>query len=352
MVQKSSISVAGIAGPGDPFAEPEATMETLRLIREKYPKIILCVSTNGLNISPYIPELEKIGVSHVTITVNTINESIGARIYNWIKVKKRIFRGIEGATLLLENQLAAIASLKDHGITVKINSIVIPGINDRHIVDIAKELSKRDADIHNCIPLIPVKGSLFENLLEPNHNTMSGIKAAASAYLPQMKHCQRCRADAAGMITEKNPNYWDKELSDAASKPLNPQEKRPYIGVTTREGILVNQHLGEAKEIAIYTFKDEEAVLIEKRKTSKPGKGDNRWKELSNTLSDCKALLVNGIGNNPQKILEKSGIKINLIEGFISEAVYRVFQGESLDPMSCRMKECGAACTGKGNGCG
>ena len=31
------ITVAGIAGPGDPFANGEQTMETLRLIREKIP---------------------------------------------------------------------------------------------------------------------------------------------------------------------------------------------------------------------------------------------------------------------------------------------------------------------------
>ena len=42
------ISVAGIAGPGDPFANPEETLGTLRLIREKFPHILLCLSTNGL----------------------------------------------------------------------------------------------------------------------------------------------------------------------------------------------------------------------------------------------------------------------------------------------------------------
>jgi len=31
-----NISVVAIAGPGDPFANPEETMETLRLVRKKY----------------------------------------------------------------------------------------------------------------------------------------------------------------------------------------------------------------------------------------------------------------------------------------------------------------------------
>ena len=49
-----NITVAGIAGPGDAFATPEATMETLRLIRERFPEIILCLATNGLKVGPYI----------------------------------------------------------------------------------------------------------------------------------------------------------------------------------------------------------------------------------------------------------------------------------------------------------
>jgi nitrogen fixation protein NifB len=45
--QKKNISVVGIAGPGDPFANPEETMETLRLVREKYPDMLLCIASNG-----------------------------------------------------------------------------------------------------------------------------------------------------------------------------------------------------------------------------------------------------------------------------------------------------------------
>ncbi|MCI5183912.1 MAG: radical SAM protein, partial [Candidatus Electrothrix sp. AW1] len=36
------ISVAGIAGPGDPFANTEETLETMRLIRKEFPDTILC----------------------------------------------------------------------------------------------------------------------------------------------------------------------------------------------------------------------------------------------------------------------------------------------------------------------
>ncbi|MBP5243652.1 MAG: radical SAM protein, partial [Succinivibrio sp.] len=41
------ISVVGIAGPGDTLATPYA-LETFRLIRKEFPKLFLCMSTNGL----------------------------------------------------------------------------------------------------------------------------------------------------------------------------------------------------------------------------------------------------------------------------------------------------------------
>ena len=40
------LSVIGIAGPGDPLANPVRTFETLALIRESMPDIKLCISTN------------------------------------------------------------------------------------------------------------------------------------------------------------------------------------------------------------------------------------------------------------------------------------------------------------------
>lgn len=353
MSQKCPISVAGIAGPGDPFADPEPTLKTMALIREKHRETLLCVSSNGLNILSSVNEIARIGVSHVTITVNAVKAEIGAKIYSWIRSGKRTFHGEEGATLLLENQLAAIASLKDHGITVKINSIVIPGINDFHIPEIAEEMKKRGADIFNCIPMIPVEGAAFGNLTEPDHNLMWKIREEAGKFMPQMKHCQRCRADAAGMIGDKDPAAWLETLNNASSKAMNPEENRPFVAIASREGFLINQHLGEAPDLAVYT-KDAngQVQMKERRKTPDSGGGDSRWEKLADSFSDCRAVLVNGIGEKPKKILESRGLKVYQIEGLLDDAATRVFEGSSLDAMSCRSKACGTACKGDGGGCG
>ena len=41
------ITVAGIAGPGDTLASDHA-LETFRKVKENFPQLIKCMSTNGL----------------------------------------------------------------------------------------------------------------------------------------------------------------------------------------------------------------------------------------------------------------------------------------------------------------
>src|SRR5574344_526340 len=60
-----NLKVIGIAGPGDPFANPIETMETLRQCHQAFPDKIFCLSTNGLELEPYIDEIADLGVTHV-----------------------------------------------------------------------------------------------------------------------------------------------------------------------------------------------------------------------------------------------------------------------------------------------
>lgn len=199
-----AISVVGIAGPGDPFANAEETMKTLELVREKYPEIILCLSTNGLNINPYIERIAELNVSHVTITVNAVDFEVGVKIYSWIRYQEKIYNPDKGFEILLDNQLRAISSLKERGIAVKVNSVIIPGINEHHLENIAKRTSKLGADIMNCIPYYTTKGTVFENIKEPLPESVLEIREKASKYISQMRHCVRCRADAVGLLGKDN----------------------------------------------------------------------------------------------------------------------------------------------------
>ena len=200
MKKVPNISVVGIAGPGDPFANAQETMETLDLVREKYPEIILCLATNGLNIVPYIEGLVELNVSHVTITINAVNIEVGAGIYSWVRFGKRVYRPNEGFKILLDNQIEAVRSLKEKGINVKVNTIIIPGINDCHIETVAEKMSELRVDIHNCIGYYQNKETVFEDVKEPSPEFVQKIRKKAGEHLTQMYHCVRCRADAVGLL--------------------------------------------------------------------------------------------------------------------------------------------------------
>ncbi len=347
------IAVAGIAGPGDPFANPEETLGTMRLIRERFPHILLCLSTNGLGIGGYLDEIAEIGVSHVTITVNAVDPQIGQKIYSWVRDAKIIYRGLRGAELMLGRQIAAIEGLKSRNITVKVNTIVVPSINDHHVEEVARTMAGLGVDILNCMPMHPNSDTPFEDIEEPGKEMIEDIQAKAGHYLPQMRHCTRCRADAVGLLGEDRTDELRGCLSECAGHSPDLVE-RPYVAVATMEGILVNQHLGEAYRLQIWSRTEEGFHCIGERMAPEPGGGILRWKQLAETLKDCRAVLVAGIGENPAEVLTKAGIEPIEISGFIEPALAAVYSGRGLNEFKARRRGCcsqGAGCSGTGDGC-
>lgn len=350
--QVKNISVMGIAGPGDPFANPKETMETLRRVRTKYPEMICCLATNGLGIGPYIDELAELNVSHVTITLNALDPDIGAQIYSFVRHGKRVLNSRAGFEVLLENQLAAIERLKEKNITTKINTIIMPGINEDHIETVAKKMSRLKVDILNCIPFYPNKGAAFADLPEPSAETVAQIRKKAARYIPQMYHCKRCRADAVGILGQSNCAEIMDKLKECAELPEITDDSRPFVAVASHEGLLVNQKLGKAKELYIYGKQDNKISLIETRPTPAPGSGLARWEELGELIGDCRALLVAGLGDNPRRVLGAKGIDILELDGLIQEAVEAVFEGHSLNFMIRRdIKACNKQHPMAGMGC-
>lgn len=355
---RGNIAVVGIAGPGDPFANPQETMETLSRVRARFPEILLCIATNGLEIMPYVDELQRLKVSHVTLTVNAIDPLIGAKIYAWMRVGKRVVRSEEGAKIILERQLAAIEALKQRAIMVKVNSIILPGINEGHIQRVAHLMGELGVDLFNAMPYYPNAGSNFEHLTEPDNTQVETIRRQAAVHVRQMRHCTRCRADAVGLLGEAPDEALRQTLNACQRLDVNMPRKarvspRPCVAVASQEGVLVNQHLGEARKLLIYGEKEGRLQLLETRRTPSKGSGDRRWADLAEQLSDCSTLMVGGVGAKPRKALSAAGIEVLEIEGLIEEAVRAVFAGESLNHLIKRsMTACGAACGGNGLGCG
>jgi nitrogen fixation protein NifB len=234
---------------------------------------------------------------------------------------------------------------------VKINTIVVPGINETHVEDVAVEMRTLGADIMNCIPLYPVKGTPFEDREQLGAEPMRELRNAVQVYLPQMEHCTRCRADAVGLLGEPQRDDLVTLMRACADGSFNSQD-RPYVAVASMEGLLVNQHLGEAEQLWIFGPGDSTPRFIETRATPEPGEGLGRWRELAQTIHDCRAVIVSGIGPKPRWALEKAGLKVIEMSGLISQAVSIWFEAGDV-PASMRktFRSCGSECQGSGAGC-
>jgi nitrogen fixation protein NifB len=205
------LSVVGIAGPGEPLAN-DATFEVLKEIYREYPELILCVSTNGLLLPDRLKELVDSGVKSITITINAVLHEIAEKIYSWVIYKGKHYSGKEAAQLITNNQWKGLEMAVEAGLAVKVNSVLIPGINEEEIPLIAWFAGRRKADIMNIIPLIPE--AEFEHFQRPSSKRLNIIRKKCGKYIPQMTYCRQCRADACGELGDDR----DMELEVLLSK--------------------------------------------------------------------------------------------------------------------------------------
>jgi len=193
----AQLKVAGIAGPGDPLANPR-TFETLRLVRAAFPELTLCLSTNGLRLPEMIGTLKELDLHSLTVTINALTPETGARVYEWIKVDGQKVPGEEAAAFLVARQLEGVRLAAAAGLLVKINHVYIPGVNDHETLDLAVKVRALGATMMNIIPVIPL--GLFREVEPPSSALMEMVRNQAELILSQARHCKQCRADAAGVV--------------------------------------------------------------------------------------------------------------------------------------------------------
>ena len=208
----NEISVAAVAGPGDSLAEPRNTMKTFELVKNEFPEIILCMSTNGLNLSENLEELRDNGVNFITVTLNAVDASVAQKIYRYVNYKGIIYTEKDAAKLLLDRQISGIENAVKMGFTIKINSVLIPGVNDFHIKDISAQVKKLGVYLFNVMPMIPAEKSYFYKIgiKGASRKDVAGITKDIEG-INIMDHCRQCRSDAAGLL--------DEDLSKKLSKP-------------------------------------------------------------------------------------------------------------------------------------
>jgi len=193
----AELKVVGIAGPGDPLANPK-TFEAFRLVREQFPEMKLCLSTNGLRLPEKLDQIVDVGVTSLTVTINALTAKTGAKVYEWIHFAGTKIRGEEAAEILLMEQLKGVQMAARSGMMVKVNHVYIPGYNDHETLDLAVKVRDLGADMMNIMPIIPV--GKFADVERPSDLTMEMVRNQAELILSQARHCKQCRADAAGVV--------------------------------------------------------------------------------------------------------------------------------------------------------
>ena len=371
------MTVLGIAGPGDPLANPERTFETFRQLSSQAPDIKLCVSTNGLSLPECVDELARHNIDHVTITINCVDPGIGAKIYPWIFWNNRRIRGVEGARILIEQQQKGLEMLAARGILVKVNSVMIPGVNDEHLKEVSKIVKAKGAFLHNVMPLIAeaAHGTYYGIMgqREPTHLELQALQDACAGDMSMMRHCRQCRADAVGMLGEdrgdeftldkiesmeidyaaamverarvhqaiadelemkravrRAPRFQPAALDDPA-----PSMRSIRIAVATKGGGVINEHFGHAHEFLVYEAGAQEIRFLGHRKCTaycmgdtSCGGGETVLDGIIKSLAGVEVLLASKIGFEPWGDLEKAGIQPNGEHAMepIEEAIRAVYE--------------------------
>lgn len=184
-----NIKIIGIAGPGDVFAEPDIFYESFKIVKKYFPELKTCFCTNGFGIIDNFKSIKELDIDYITVTVNTLSPETASKIHPVKDVEDLINRQIEG-----------IKMLKKTNALIKINSVFLPEINEKDLIDVAKFAGQTGVFAQNIIPFYPVKNCVFKNMKLPSFKEVNIVRNHCFNYVKQLSHCKQCRADAVGYI--------------------------------------------------------------------------------------------------------------------------------------------------------
>ncbi|MGE5504189.1 MAG: nitrogenase cofactor biosynthesis protein NifB [Actinomycetota bacterium] len=340
------LSVLGVAGPGDALFDWRRTFETFDRVKQVMPDLKFCISTNGLVLPDHVERIVAHDIDHVTITINMIDPEVGARIYPWVYHQGRRYTGAEGARILSERQLAGLEALTARGVLVKVNSVMIPGVNDDHLVEVNAAIRARGAFLHNVLPLISdaAHGTRFglDGQRGPTPAELKGLQDRLDGGVKLMRHCRQCRADAVGMLGEDLSQQFTLDRIDAAVAP-DPEPRRLYREVVEREradraeaqaaaaaelsattapprlvavcskgGGRINQHFGHAREFQVFEVDAKGVRFVGHRKAEAYCQGgygeDESLEVVIKALAGIDTVFCSKIGRCPKDDLARAGI--------------------------------------------
>lgn len=126
---------------GEPFVR-KGLMGFVRGLRERFPDLILAITTNATMLRPHVAELKALGLNSLNISLDTFRPAV--------------FRKITGTDLYPEVRMALEAALES-GLRVKLNAVGLRGINDGELPDFL-EFARRNPVDFRIIEYMPMGG--------------------------------------------------------------------------------------------------------------------------------------------------------------------------------------------------
>ena len=265
---------------------------------------------------------------------------------------KLFLTGREASQILTERQLLGLQMLTRRGVLTKINSVLIPGVNDEHLIEVNRAVKERGAFLHNIMPLIsePEHGTYFglTGQRGPSAQELKAVQDACMGGANLMRHCRQCRADAVGLLGEDRSEEFTLEQIEQKNVVYDLEKRRQYqiaverlrqaqheakaqalaeqakvaegepqikvlVAVATKGSGKVNQHFGHAEEFQIFEVSATQAMFVGHRRVDYYCQGgwgeDDQLPSIVKAINDCHAVLVAKIGRCPQEELAAAGIE-------------------------------------------
>ncbi len=284
----AGVCAVHLAGPGEPLATLDLTVETLRLIRDEYPDIVLSLSTLGLlagkDAAKVASQLAKVGLAEAVVQVNAVDAQTAAALYAWVRPGTKTVPLDKAVAELLAEQEQAVSAFAAAGLRVVVEMIVVKGVN--------------------------------ENQAQAVADAVRGWGAAKVKTLTPSQLVDRSSGAAGGENLPQGPTL----------PKFTPE--RPNVAVATSSGHSVDTHLGHATQLLIYGKREDGLVSLLEARTAPPkGGGDGRWQGLAEVLGDCRVLLAASAGERPRQVLGEQGLEVMVSDGDVEAVVDALYGG-------------------------
>jgi nitrogen fixation protein NifB len=261
--------------------------------------------------------------------MNAVDPEIGAKVYGRVVIDEKELKGVEAATVLIERQLKGLEECVALGMVVKINVVMIPGINVDHIPDLVRKVKDMGAYTVNILPLIPVEGTPFEKMDAPTPEMRKNLMDCCGELgIKVMRHCKQCRADAIGLLSkDRSAEFACGSCGTAEMRPILLGDLRDAVAIASDDGINVNRGFGNTRSFYVVSLSD--GRLLEKVDVdtdhSVVGSGHKEHiRSIITSLKSPRYVVVSEIGSFPSKLLRELGIETIITDSTFDELLQRI----------------------------